>query len=52
MVDIFDDDDARETCWDIVPSDTTGPELSLAEQISAALRLCRSSGSFVAWRPH
>jgi hypothetical protein len=27
MVDIFGDDDARETCWDIVSSDNTGPEL-------------------------
>jgi hypothetical protein len=27
MVDIFGDDDARETCWDIVSSDTTGPLL-------------------------
>jgi hypothetical protein len=30
MVDIFGDDDARETCWDIVSSDTTGPERTLA----------------------
>ena len=32
MVDIFGDDDARETCWDIASSDTTGPLLPFTGQ--------------------
>jgi hypothetical protein len=45
MVDIFGDDDARETCWDIASSDTTGPKPTYAEEHDAALQLFRSGRS-------
>ncbi len=34
MVNIFGDDDARETCWDIVSSDTTGPLPSFSASVN------------------
>jgi hypothetical protein len=48
MVDIFGDDDARETCWDIASSDTTGPELTLAGPDYAAVQPHRTGHSCAA----
>ena len=47
MVDIFGDDDARETGWDIVTSDTTGPNRPLNQPSDAALRLHQTGRSYI-----